>query len=232
MSLSPLERIVVEPKYNNISMPATSCVIWLHGLGDSGDGFAPVVPVLKLPRDHGIRFIFPHAPEQPVTINQGYVMRSWYDIKSMDLHNRADMKGVLVSEKRVQALIQEQIDAGIPANKIILAGFSQGGVLSLFTGLRFKQSLAGILALSCYLPTADKLPEHCHEANKSTPLLQHHGIQDDVVPMSSGKMAFDLLQQAGYNTTWKSYPIPHSVLPQQLNDISAWLQERLLSQFN
>jgi phospholipase/carboxylesterase len=213
-------------------MPATSCVIWLHGLGDSGDGFAPVVPVLKLPRDHGIRFIFPHAPEQPVTINQGYVMRSWYDIKSMDLHNRADMKGVLVSEKRVQALIQEQIDAGIPANKIILAGFSQGGVLSLFTGLRFKQSLAGILALSCYLPTADKLPEHCHEANKSTPLLQHHGIQDDVVPMSSGKMAFDLLQQAGYNTTWKSYPMPHSVLPQQLNDISAWLQERLLSQFN
>jgi phospholipase/carboxylesterase len=201
-------------------------------LGDSGDGFAPVVPVLKLPRDHGIRFIFPHAPEQPVTINQGYVMRSWYDIKSMDLHNRADMEGVLVSEKRVQALIQEQIDAGIPANKIILAGFSQGGVLSLFTGLRFKQSLAGILALSCYLPTADKLPEHCHEANKSTPLLQHHGIQDDVVPMSSGKMAFDLLQQAGYNTTWKSYPMPHSVLPQQLNDISAWLQERLLSQFN
>jgi phospholipase/carboxylesterase len=228
MSLSPLERVVVEPTFNNTPMSTTSCVIWLHGLGDSGNGFSPVVPVLKLPKDHGIRFIFPHAPEQPVTINQGYIMRSWYDIKSMDLHNRADMTGVIESEKRVQALIQEQIDAGIPANKIVLAGFSQGGVLSLFTGLRFEQSLAGILALSCYLPTADKLPQQCHSANATTAILQHHGEQDDVVPMSSGKMAHDLLKQAGYNTTWKTYRMPHSVLPEQLADISAWLQARLL----
>jgi len=223
MSTTPLERITVEP-----NSTATSCVIWLHGLGDSGAGFAPIVPVLSLPENHGIRFIFPHAPEQAVTINQGYVMRSWYDIKSMDLHNRADMNGVLASESLVQALIQEQIDSGIAAKNIVLAGFSQGGVLSLFTGLRFEQSLAGILALSCYLPTADKLPEQCHSANAATSILQNHGERDEVVPFSAGKMANTLLTAANYNVTWQSYPMEHSVLPEQLADISAWLQARLL----
>lgn len=224
MSITPLDRITVEP-----NSPATSCVIWLHGLGDSGAGFAPIVPMLALPEGHGIRFIFPHAPEQAVTINQGYVMRSWYDIKSMDLHNRADMTGVLASEILVQALIQEQIDSGIAAENIVLAGFSQGGVLSLFTGLRFSQTLAGILALSCYLPTADKLPEQCHSANAATPILQNHGEQDEVVPMSAGKMANELLSNAQYNVTWQSYMMEHSVLPEQLMDISTWLQARLLS---
>ena len=225
MSATPLERITIEPK-----SPTTSCVIWLHGLGDSGAGFSPIVPMLGLPSNHGIRFVFPHAPEQAVTINQGYVMRSWYDIKSMDLHNRADMDGVLASEKRVQALIQEQIDLGIVSKNIVLAGFSQGGVLSLFTGLRFSQPLAGILALSCYLPTADKLPEQCHQANADTPILQNHGERDDVVPMSAGKMANTLLNDAKYEVTWQSYLMEHSVLPEQLTDISAWLREKLLTQ--
>ncbi len=224
MSIKPLERITIEP-----NSPATSCVIWLHGLGDSGDGFAPIVPVLNLPKNHGIRFIFPHAPERAVTINQGYIMRSWYDIKSMDLHSRADMSGVLESESAVLALIQQQINSGIPANKIVLAGFSQGGVVGLFTGLRFSQTLAGILALSCYLPTANKLPESCHQANKATPILQNHGEQDDVVPMSSGKMANQLLLDAGYKAKWQSYRMPHSVLPEQLSDISAWLKSVLLA---
>lgn len=223
-SRTPLERITIEP-----SSPATSCVIWLHGLGDSGAGFAPIVPMLALPEDHSIRFIFPHAPEQAVTINQGYVMRSWYDIKSMDLHNRADMEGVLASEKLVQALIEEQIDLGIAPKNIVLAGFSQGGVLSLFTGLRFSQSLAGILALSCYLPSADKLPEQCHSANSETPILQNHGEQDSVVPMSAGKMAYSLLNAAGYQVSWQSYAMEHSVLPEQLSDISRWLQARLIA---
>jgi phospholipase/carboxylesterase len=223
MSIKPLARVTVEPKST-----ATSCVIWLHGLGDSGDGFAPIVPVLNLPKNHGIRFIFPHAPEQAVTINQGYVMRSWYDVKSMDLHNRADMEGVLASEKAIHVLIQQQIDSGIPADKIVLAGFSQGGVVSLFTGLRFPQKLAGILALSCYLPTADKLPDNCHTANKQTPILQNHGEQDDVVPISSGVMANKLLIDAGYHATWQAYRMPHSVLPEQLSDISAWLVNTLL----
>jgi len=223
MTTSSLERITVEPKSN-----AQACVIWLHGLGDSGAGFAPIVPSLKLPSNHSIRFIFPHAPDRAVTINQGYVMKAWYDIKSMDLHNRADMTGVLESETSVNELIDEQINAGIPANKIILAGFSQGGVISLFTGLRYSKKLAGIMALSCYLPNADKLPDNLHEANSSTSILQNHGEQDEVVSISAGKMANKLLNEKSYNVEWKSYNMPHSVLPEQIDDISLWIQKQLV----
>jgi len=187
------------------------------------------VPALNLPSNHSIRFIFPHAPEQAVTINQGYVMRSWYDIKSMDLHQRADMTGVLESEVKVKALIQEQIDSGISASNIVLAGFSQGGVLSLFTALRYPEKLAGILALSCYLPTADTLPDNCHQANKQTSILQHHGEQDGVVPFAAGKIAHQLLVDNGYNSSWQSYMMEHNVLPEQITDISTWLQARLIS---
>ncbi|MCL1067932.1 alpha/beta hydrolase [Shewanella olleyana] len=217
-----LERITIEP-----TTSATACVIWLHGLGDSGAGFAPVVPVLGLPQNHSIRFIFPHAPEQAVTINGGYIMRSWYDIKSMDLHDRADIKGVLDSEQAVKALINEQIAAGISAENIILAGFSQGGVMSLFSGLRFEHKLAGIMALSCYLPAGESLPEELHPANASTPILQHHGEQDEVVPLFAGKMAYDALITAGYNSSWKTYPMPHSVIPEQLHEIGQWIANKL-----
>lgn len=219
---APLDRIVIEP-----SVKAQSCVIWLHGLGDSGEGFAPVVPMLSLPENHSIRFIFPHAPQQPVTINQGYVMRSWYDIKTMDLHDRADMDGVLASEAQVHDLIAEQMSQGIEASNIILAGFSQGGVVTLFTGLRYPEKLAGIMALSCYLPNADKLPIDLSEANKETVILQQHGEQDDVVPTFAGKMAHDLLKSSGYNTTWQTYAMPHSVIAQQLTDIGQWIAARL-----
>ncbi len=219
-----LEKIVTEPEQSI----ASSCVIWLHGLGDSGAGFAPIVPALNLPKGHGIRFVFPHAPEQAVTINNGQVMRSWYDIKSMDLHNRADINGVEASEKLVHALINEQLNSGIPANKILLAGFSQGGVLSLFTGLRFDKSLAGIMALSCYLPNADELPTLLHEANTTTPILQHHGKQDNVVPYEAGKVAYELLLKNDYNTQWQSYMMAHSVLPEQIADIGNWIKEKLL----
>jgi phospholipase/carboxylesterase len=218
-----LDRITVEP-----NTPATACVIWLHGLGDSGAGFAPVVPVLNLPKDHSIRFIFPNAPKQPVTINNGFVMPSWYDINNNNLHNRADMTGVLISETLVRALINEQIDNGIAASNIVLAGFSQGGVMSLFTGLRFEHKLAGILALSCYLPIKDQLPSEVSAANKTTPILQHHGEQDNVVPLSSGKMANELMKNNGYNTQWKTYQMPHSVVPGQLNDIGLWLTKQLI----
>jgi len=220
--IKTLESITVEPK-----VPATRCVIWLHGLGDSGAGFAPVVPMLGLPIDHSIRFIFPHAPEQAVTINQGYVMRSWYDIKSMDINDRADMTGVLESEITVRALIEQQIDLGIAAKNIVLAGFSQGGVMSLFTGLRFEEKLAGIMGLSCYLPTPGALPEQLSVANKETLILQQHGLQDEVVPVSLGTSANDLLKSAGYNVQWKTYAMPHSVLPEQLADIGQWLLSRL-----
>ncbi|WP_077338410.1 alpha/beta hydrolase [Pseudocolwellia agarivorans] len=222
MTTASLERITVEPKVN-----AQSCVIWLHGLGDSGAGFAPIVPTLNLPSDHTIRFIFPHAPDRAVTINQGYVMKAWYDIKSMDLHNRADMEGVLESEASLHALIDEQINSGIPSEKIILAGFSQGGVVSLFTGLRYHKKLAGIMALSCYLPNADKLPDGLHEANSKTNILQNHGEQDEVVLMSAGKMANKLLLEQNYNVEWKSYNMPHSVLPEQIQDIAQWIKKQL-----
>ncbi|CAM4447151.1 dienelactone hydrolase family protein [Shewanella livingstonensis] len=220
--MASLEKMVIEPQTS-----ATACVIWLHGLGDSGAGFVPVVPVLGLAAAHSIRFIFPHAPEQAVTINGGFVMRSWYDIKSMDLHDRADIQGVMASEQAIRQLVVDQINSGIPANKIVLAGFSQGGVMSLFTGLRFEQQLAGIMALSCYLPGGDKLPEQLAEANRTTPILQNHGEQDDVVPMFAGKMANDALIAQNYQSIWKTYPMAHSVLPNQLVDIGQWLQQVL-----
>lgn len=222
MSKMPLERITIEP-----TQPAKACVIWLHGLGDSGAGFAPVVPLLGIPESLGVRFIFPHAPSIAVTINQGFVMPAWYDIKGMDMDNRADMLGVIASELAVASLIDEQIDAGIPARKIVLAGFSQGGVISLFTGLRYPKSLAGIMALSCYLPTGDKLPQGLSEANRNTPLLQQHGEQDEVVPMPAGQSAFALIKAAGYPAQWQTYSMGHSVLPDQLQDIGQWLTARL-----
>ncbi|MBT1445855.1 carboxylesterase [Shewanella sp. JM162201] len=216
------DAIVIEP-----SMPAKAAVIWLHGLGDSGAGFAPVAAALNLPDDAAVRFVFPHAPEQPVTINGGYIMRAWYDIKSMDLHDRADLAGVLESEKRVLALIEEQLATGIPSNNIILAGFSQGGVMSLFTGLRCPHPLGGIMALSCYLQGGDALPADCAQANLGTAILHHHGEQDEVVPLFAGKMANEALSRGGYQVEWQTYAMGHSVLPSQLLDIRRWLLERL-----
>ncbi|AYV13547.1 alpha/beta hydrolase [Shewanella algae] len=222
MSSATLDAVVVEPRE-----PATACVIWLHGLGDSGDGFAPVVPALGLPADHSIRFVFPHAPEQAVTVNGGYVMRAWYDIKSLNLHDRADMPGVLQSERLVRQLIEQQVAQGIAANRIVLAGFSQGGVMSLFTGLRYPEALAGIMALSCYLPGGEQLPEDVSSANRDTPILQCHGEQDDVVALSAGLMAKEALEQGGYRLEWHTFPMAHGVVPQELNLISQWLQARL-----
>ena len=205
-----------------------SAVIWLHGLGADGNDFKAIVPSLNLAPSAAIRFIFPHAPTQPVSINNRFAMPAWYDIRNSDLHNRADMDGVLQSEELVRALIQEQIDNGISASNITLVGFSQGGVMSLFTGLRFEQKLAAIIALSCYLPIKDQLPSQLSAANKNTPILQHHGEVDDVVPMSAGKMANELMMQQGYNIQWQTYPMAHSVMPEQLNDIGTWLTNVLV----
>ncbi|MGL5390946.1 MAG: alpha/beta hydrolase, partial [Shewanella sp.] len=185
-----------------------------------------VVPALGLPADHAIRFIFPHAPQQAVTINGGYIMGAWYDIKSMDLHDRADMPGVLASEQQITALINQQIESGIASQRIVLAGFSQGGVMSLFTGLRCEHTLGGIMALSCYLPGGDVLPAQLSPANRHTPILQQHGLQDDVVPLSAGMLAKEALSAAGYPLEWQTYTMPHSVLPKQLQDIGRWLLAR------
>lgn len=200
-------------------------VIWLHGLGDSGDGFAPVAPQLNLPSELGIRFVFPHAPIQPVTINGGMEMRSWYDIKSIELDKRADEQGVRDSAAKVEALIKQEIESGIPANKIILAGFSQGGVVSLHLAPRFEQKLAGIMALSTYMCVPEKLT---HEA-KHTDLnvFMAHGSQDNVVPHSAGRSAFEVLTAHNMDVSWQEYPMAHQVCAEELQAIRQWLIARL-----
>lgn len=203
-------------------------VIWLHGLGDSGNGFAPIVPELNLPAEHKIRFVFPHAPIRPVTINNGMPMRAWYDIKSMDFDHRADVEGVLESAEQVQTLIESEMAKGTPSERIVLAGFSQGGVIALHLGTRFVKPLAGILALSTYMSEPEKLASEASDANKSTPIFCAHGQQDDVVPMFLGHAAFKVLEQNGYNAVWKDYLMQHNVCMPQLKDISNWIQERLL----
>jgi phospholipase/carboxylesterase len=202
-------------------------VIWLHGLGDSGNGFAPIVPDLKLPDELGIRFVFPHAPTRPVTINNGMSMRAWYDITSLDFNNRADSQGVKESSDLVAALIEQEIARGIPANKIVLAGFSQGGVIALNLGIRFEKSLAGIMSMSSYMSEPEKLTVEAHSANKNTPIFVAHGTHDEVVPIFMGNTAFKVLESNGYQATWHEYAMQHNVCMQQLNDISSWLQHKL-----
>lgn len=206
---------------------AKAAVIWLHGLGDSGNGFAPIVPELKIPEELAVRFVFPHAPNRPVTVNNGMLMRAWYDIVSMDFNNRADSKGVEESSALVAQLIEQEIKNGIPANKIVLAGFSQGGVIALNLGTRFEKPLAGIMSMSSYMSEPEKLSNEAHSANKATPIFVAHGTQDEVVPIFMGNTAFKVLQSNGYQATWHEYPMQHNVCPQQLADISAWLQQKL-----
>lgn len=207
--------------------PYDAVVIWLHGLGDSGDGFAPIVPELKLPNDLAIKFIFPHAPVRSVTINGGMPMRAWYDIKSLELNQRADAQGVHESSQVISQLIDQTLSEGIDSRRIILAGFSQGGVIAYHTALRYNKPLGGVLALSTYMTQAELLPNEGTQANKATPILVNHGTQDPVVPMMLGQQAFDTLINNGYQATWKTYPMQHSVCAEQLVDISAWLQARL-----
>jgi len=202
-------------------------VIWLHGLGDSGNGFAPIVPAFQLPDELGIKFIFPHAPVRPVTINNGMQMRAWYDIKSMDFGSRADIDGVRESAESVKALLDAEIAAGIPAHKIILAGFSQGGVITYHLGARYAHSLGGLICLSTYMAEPMLLPSEKTDAGVNTPIFAAHGTHDDVVPMSMGEAAYKSALQNGFAASWQTYPMQHNVHPDQIKDISAWLQARL-----
>ncbi|MCE2573088.1 alpha/beta hydrolase [Motilimonas eburnea] len=219
-----LDAITLEP-----NQTATACVIWLHGLGDSGAGFAPIVPELNLPNQHRVRFIFPHAPICPVTLNQGQRMRAWYDIKTMDLANRADEVGVVESVELVNGLIAEQLALGITAEQIVIAGFSQGGVVALHLACRSQHTFAGVLAMSTYLCQGNKLGQEKTPANLNTPIAFQHGQYDEVVPMQAAKQARQTLQEHGFNTQWQVYPMPHSVCHKQIADISQWLQQRLAS---
>ena len=221
MSDNNLEYVEVNP-----SQPHSAVVIWLHGLGDSGNGFAPIVPELKIPDALPIRFVFPHAPVRPITVNNNMEMRAWYDIASLDFNHRADRVGVEESAKQVEALIDAEIANGTPAERIVLAGFSQGGVIALHLGTRINKKLAGMMALSTYMCEPETLTSEASDANKSTPILMAHGQQDNVVPVFMGNAAYKVLEENGYPVTWQDYPMQHSVCLEEINHISAWLQAR------
>ena len=201
----------------------TAAVIWLHGLGADGHDFAGLVPELDLSNCPPIRFVFPHAPSMPVTVNGGYVMPAWYDILGPDLVSQQDAAGIQASERAIVALIAQEVARGIPAERIVLAGFSQGCAMALHTGLRLPQRLAGIMALSGYLPLADRFTAERHPANAQTPVFMAHGTQDPVVVITRGEASRDALAALGQPVEWHSYPMPHSLHPREISDISAFL---------
>lgn len=202
-------------------------IIWLHGLGDSGNGFAPIAPELKLPDELGVKFIFPHAPIRPVTINNGATMRAWYDIKSMDMESRADVGGVIESSAQIEQIIEHEISLGIDSKNILLVGFSQGGVIALHLGTRFDKPLAGIIALSTYMCAPDSLGVQKSEQNQNTPVFFAHGKQDEVVPLFLGNAAYQVMHSNGYNAVWNEYAMQHNVCLTEIQDVSAFIQQVL-----
>lgn len=205
----------------------TASVIWLHGLGADGNDFVPIVPELGLPPVLGLRFVFPHAPVRSVTINNGVRMRAWYDISAADLNNRADIAGVRQSQAEIEALIAQEKTRGVPAGRIVLAGFSQGGAIALYAGLRHAERLAGILALSTYLVQADKLPAEAAAANRDVPIFMAHGTADPVVRFEWGLASRRALEANGNPVEWHEYRIEHSVCLEEVRAIGAWLARLL-----
>ncbi|MBL1353241.1 MAG: carboxylesterase [Zetaproteobacteria bacterium] len=220
MTLHTLPHISKETSPN-----PTFSIIWLHGLGADGHDFEPIVDALNLPKDVSIRFIFPHAPAMPVSLNGGYIMPAWYDIKQQDLGVEHDRDGVHHSAQQIQMLIDQEIMRGIPADHIILAGFSQGAAMSLYVGLRQPKPLGGIMVLSGYrlLPKEDAGTESCAE---HTPVFIGHGIADSVVDIALGKLAYQYLTSQNMDVTWHDYRMQHSVCPEEIADIRAWLLQR------
>ncbi|EKD73965.1 MAG: carboxylesterase [uncultured bacterium] len=210
-----------------IDPPASpaGCVIWLHGLGADGNDFVPIVSELKL--NIPLRFVFPHAPLIPVTINNGYVMRAWYDIVSMNMNQHADQVGIDDSVKKLQQLIEREKQSGIPYERIILAGFSQGAVIALTTGLTFQKQLAGIIALSGYLPHSEQVIKTSNPLYKSTPIFIGHGTEDPIVPYPLGEKTYQTLKNYNYTISWHSYTMPHSVCQEEIQDIAKWLTRAL-----
>lgn len=217
-----LEAVEIETGRN-----PTGAVIWLHGLGADGHDFAPIVAQLVSPEERPLRFVFPHAPVRPVTINGGMSMRAWYDILGFNRGIPQDEVGIRAADAAVGALIRRENERGIPTSRIVLGGFSQGGAISLFSGPRYPQKLAGIMGLSCYLLLEDTLPAERTPANYSTPIFLAHGNQDPVVDVRRGAEARQLLEAGGYPIEWHAYAMPHSVCPQEVIDIAAWLRRIL-----
>jgi len=206
--------------------PAQAAVIWMHGLGADGHDFEAIVPELRLPASLAVNFVFPNAPMQPVTINNGHVMRAWYDVAFGDLEGRSrkpDEAGVRTSMAHIERLIEREVQRGVPAERIALAGFSQGGAIALATGLRHARRLAGIMALSTYLPLGDSLPHEAAQANRQVPIFFAHGTMDPVIPIEMASTSVQQLQALGYPVQWQEYRMPHSVHPQEVVDIRDWL---------
>lgn len=202
-------------------------VIWLHGLGADGNDFVSVVRELKLPDNLPIRFIFPHAPMRPVSINGGYVMRAWYDLGQGPNGLQSNEQDIRASQIEIEKLIEHEISRGVASDKIILAGFSQGGVIALQTGLRHNKKLNGIMALSTYLGMPDLLEKEASAINKTIPIFMAHGDQDNVINISLGAKSRDALSENGYAIDWHDYPMAHSVCMEEIEDISTWMLKQL-----
>ena len=201
-------------------------VVWLHGLGADGNDFVPFVPEVIRPDWPAIRFVFPHAPVRGVTINNGARMRAWYDIQDFDLANRADEQGVEESIVQVDALIAREVERGIPASRLLLAGFSQGGAITLAAGMRRAEPLAGLIGLSTYLPAAARSVAALHANASSQPLFMAHGVHDPVVPYAAGERSAELLRGQGFDVQWHRYPMQHQVCAEEIRDLGDWMSQR------
>jgi len=222
MTTALLDAVEIDP-------PGTpsACLIWLHGLGADGHDFEPLIPQLGIVDELGVRVVLPHAPHRRVTVNAGMRMPAWYDIEALDFRAREDAAGIRESQQQLQALIGREIDTGIPSRRIVLAGFSQGGAVVLHTGLRYPQPLAGLLALSTYLPLRDTLATEAAEANRTVPIMMMHGTADPVVPVQLALAARDFLVQQGYPVGWHTWPMQHTVCIDEVAAIREWLSRVL-----
>ncbi len=216
------EAVVLEPEN-----AATASVIWLHGLGADGHDFVPIVPELALPAQLAVRFMFPHAPVRPVTINNGMRMRAWYDILALSGAARQDEAGIRASAAMLADWIARERERGIDARRIVVAGFSQGGAIALHGALRYGERLGGIMALSTYLPLHERLAGEAAAANRDLPILMCHGTMDPMLPVQMGEASRDQLVAAGYTVEWKAYPMQHQVCMEEIEDMAAWLTARL-----
>jgi phospholipase/carboxylesterase len=217
-----LETVEIEPR-----RPADAAVLWMHGLGADGHDFESLVPELRLQAELAVRFVFPHAPIRPVTINGGQRMRAWYDIAGFDRRAPQDEAGIRESAAAIGALVRRERERGIGAERIVVAGFSQGGAMALFVGPRWPERLGGVMALSSYLLLPDTLAEEAHPANVATAFFQAHGSFDTVVPQPLGEQARETLRALGYDVDWRSYPMPHSLCAQEVEDVREFLLRAL-----
>ena len=222
MNAASLETVEVEP-----DRPADACVLWMHGLGADGHDFESLVPELRLEASPAVRFVFPHAPIRPVTINGGQRMRAWYDIAGFDRRAPTDEAGIRESAAALGELVRRERERGIPAERIVVAGFSQGGAMALFLGPRWPERLGGVVALSTYLPLPHTLAKEAHPANAAVPLFQAHGSFDPLVPQALGEQTRETLRALGYDVDWRSYPMPHSLCAQEVEDLREFLLRAL-----